>query len=135
MNAVDTNVLIYVSDPQDPAKQAIATDLLLSLDDGILLWQVATEYLAASRKLKRFGYDSAQAWEDLQELQRLWRLVLPTWDVMEKSRKLLEQYMLSHWDAMIISASLIAGVERLYTEDFDAYPLIENLQIINPFST
>ena len=25
-------------------------------------------------------------------------------------------------------------VERLYTEDFTAYPLIDSLQVINPFS-
>ncbi|WP_146003501.1 PIN domain-containing protein [Fischerella thermalis] len=51
MNAVDTNILIYVSDPRDPAKQTMAASLVSSLTDGVLIWQVACEYLAASRKL------------------------------------------------------------------------------------
>lgn len=44
MNAVDTNVLIYVHDPRDPTKQETASFLLDSLTDLALLWQVACEY-------------------------------------------------------------------------------------------
>jgi hypothetical protein len=44
MNAVDTNVLLYVHDPRDVTKQATAANLLQSLADGVLLWQVACEY-------------------------------------------------------------------------------------------
>jgi predicted nucleic acid-binding protein len=43
MNAVDTNILIYARDPRDPTKQALATALLSSLTDAVLLWQVACE--------------------------------------------------------------------------------------------
>jgi predicted nucleic acid-binding protein len=45
MNAVDTNILIYVNDPRDLTKQAIAVSLVSSLTDGVLIWQVACEYL------------------------------------------------------------------------------------------
>ena len=31
MNAVDTNILVYVDDPRDPRKQRIATTLVDSL--------------------------------------------------------------------------------------------------------
>jgi predicted nucleic acid-binding protein len=55
MNAVDTNVLIYVNDPRDPMKQRIASSLVATLSDAVLLWQVACEYLAASRKLEPLG--------------------------------------------------------------------------------
>jgi pimeloyl-ACP methyl ester carboxylesterase len=51
MNAVDTNILIYLNDPRDPVKQGIAISLVSALTEGVLLWQVACEYLAASRKL------------------------------------------------------------------------------------
>jgi predicted nucleic acid-binding protein len=68
MNAVDTNVLLYVHDPRDVTKQASAANLLQSLADGVLLWQVACEYLAASRKLVPFGYNLPQAYEDVRDL-------------------------------------------------------------------
>ncbi len=59
MNAVDTNILIYVNDPRDPVKRTIAVSLVSALTEGVLLWQVACEYLAASRKLEPLGYDQA----------------------------------------------------------------------------
>lgn len=51
MNAVDTNILIYAHDTRYPVKLAIAEALIRTLTDGVLLWQVACEYVAASRKL------------------------------------------------------------------------------------
>jgi predicted nucleic acid-binding protein len=38
------------------------------------------------------------------------------------------------WDALILAACLVNGVDRLYTEDFDAYPKLNGLEVINPFA-
>ena len=38
MNAVDTNILIYVHDARDLTKQRIAESLVRTLPDGVLLW-------------------------------------------------------------------------------------------------
>jgi predicted nucleic acid-binding protein len=118
MIAVDTNVLLYVHDPRDPDKQATAASLMQSLTDGVLIWQIACEYLAASRKLEPFGYSRAKAWQDIHDLRRVWTTVLPGWDVLERAERLLSAYSLSFWDAMIIAACLEGGVARLYSEDF-----------------
>lgn len=133
MNAVDTNILIYARDPRDPAKQAIAASLLSSLTDGALLWQVACEYIAASRKLEAFGYDQTQALADIADMREAWEIILPTWSVMDRVTRLLPRYQLSFWDALIISACLEAGVTRLYSEDFDASTQAERLEVVNPF--
>jgi len=134
MTAVDTNVLLYVHDPRDPDKQRLAHSLIQSIPDGVLLWQVSCEYLAASNKLARFGYSRSQAWDDLYELTRLWSTVLPSWQVLDKAKALLGRFSLSFWDAVIIAACLDAGIARLYSEDFDAYGRVEELEIINPFA-
>jgi predicted nucleic acid-binding protein len=84
MNAVDTNILIYAQDPRDLVKQAKATSLVLSLTDGVLLWQVACEYLAASRKLEPLGYTRSQAWQDIRDLQRVWYTLLPSWSILDR---------------------------------------------------
>lgn len=52
MNVVDTNILIYVNDPRDPAKQTIAASLISSLTDGVLICysldvDLVTEYVFA----------------------------------------------------------------------------------------
>lgn len=134
MNAVDTSVLIYARDPRDPAKQAAANVLLASLVDGVLLWQVACEYVAASRKLEKFGYDQNQAMLDVNDMTAAWRTALPTWEVMGRVERLLRNYSLSFWDALLVSACLEAGVTRLYSEDFDDSVMAEGVEVINPFA-
>ena len=47
MNAVDTNILIYVHDRRNVRKQVIAESLVRTLPQGVLLWQVACEYISA----------------------------------------------------------------------------------------
>ncbi len=133
MNAVDTNVLLYVHDPRDATKQAVAISLVQSLADAVLLWQVACEYLAASRKLEPLGYSRLGAWSDVRDLRRVWTTVFPSWDVLDGTETILARYSLSFWDAMLIAACLEAGVNCLYSEDFDAYPQVNGLRIVNPF--
>lgn len=135
VNVVDTNVLIYAHDSRAAGKQAAAITLIESLSEGALLWQVACEYLAASRKLQPLGYSWAEAWNDVSDLHRVWTTILLNWHVLERANGLLTNYSLSWWDAMIVAACLEGGVERFYTEDFDAYSQLEGLEIINPFST
>jgi predicted nucleic acid-binding protein len=135
MNAVDTNILIYVHDPREPQKQAIATALVQSLSDGVLLWQVACEYVAASRKLQAYGYRPDDAWQDIEDLRSVWTSVLPNWSVFDRARTLMGKYSLSFWDALIMAACLDNGVKRLYSEDFDAYQYVNGLEVVNPFVT
>ncbi|MDQ1728981.1 MAG: hypothetical protein QOD33_1106 [Pyrinomonadaceae bacterium] len=134
MNAVDTNILIYARDKRDEKKQAVAAHLLSSMSDGVLLWQVACEYMAASRKLEVFGYDRLQAIADLTDMRNAWHTILPSWDVLNGALRLLTKYRLSFWDATLIAACLGAGVTRLYSEDFDASAHAEGLEIVNPFA-
>ena len=133
MNAVDTNVLIYAHDPRDPLKQATADALVHSLSDGVLLWQVACEFIAASRKLAPYGFSRDKAWQELNWLQALWTTKLPQWSVLQRAETLQNSYSLSIWDAMIVAACLEGGVASLYSEDFDAYSQIDRLPLINPF--
>ena len=132
MNAVDTNILIYVNDPRDPTKQAIASSLIASMTEGVLLWQVACEYLAASRKLEPLGYNRVQAWQYVRDLQQVWHTALPTWSVLNRAEDLMNRFSLSYWDAMIVASCLEVNVQTLYTQDF-GYSNIDGLSIVNPF--
>ena len=134
MNAVDTNILIYVNDPRDPVKQEVATSLISDLTDNVLLWQVACEYLAASRKLESLGYDRVQAYQYIRDLQLVWYTALPTWSMIDGAENLMSRFSLSHWDSMMIAACLEANVQTLYTEDL-GYSSIDGLGIVNPFKT
>jgi len=134
MNAVDTNVLIYAHDPRDPVKQSRAVELIASLTDGVLLWQVACEYIAASRKLAAYGLSPQQAFADLHRLQGVWISALPSWAILDEAEKLMSTGNLSIWDAMIVAACQQNGVTKLYSEDFDnSTTALTGITIINPF--
>jgi predicted nucleic acid-binding protein len=134
MNAVDTNILIYVNDPRDLVKQRVAISVVYDLTEGILLWQVACEYLAASRKLEALGYDRVEAYQYIRDLQQVWHTALPTWNVIDRAENLMSRLSLSHWDSMIIAACLESNVQTIYTEDL-GYSTIDGLKIVNPFQT
>lgn len=134
MNAVDTNVLIYVRDPRDPVKQQRAVQLTTGLSDGALLWQVACEFVAASRKLAPFGFAQAQAWREVERLRVLWKLILPSENVLTRAEKLTATQNLSFWDAMMVAACMEGRITRLYTEDFDnSLKQATGVEIVNPF--
>ncbi len=134
MNAVDTNILIYTHDPRDPVKQTAAVAIVGTLPDGVLLWQVACEYIAASRKLVAYGHNQMAAWHVLHRLRSTWATAIPSWEVAVRAEELLALYKLSFWDAMIVAACLESGVTRLYSEDFDNSAAATGLEIVNPFA-
>lgn len=134
MNAVDTNVLLYVHDPRDPRKQATAVQLLTSLPLPALLWQVACEYVAASRKLQPIGVSPNDIWDNLRILQANWTLVLPDWQHLARAETLMQRHSLSFWDALLIAVASESGVATLYSEDFTGLPPIGGLTVVHPFS-
>lgn len=133
MNAVDTNVLVYVHDDREPEKKALARALIDRLAEGVLVWQVACEYIAAARKLAPQGYTPQDARQDVDDLRHMWTTTLPSWAVFDRSAGLTRRYSLSSWDSLLVAACLEAGVDTLYTEDFSGYAEIDSLKIVNPF--
>jgi predicted nucleic acid-binding protein len=135
MIAVDTNVLVYAHDPRESEKRARALELIGSIDDGVLLWQVACEYLSVTRKLIEHGFEWKQAWEELERLRGVWSVLLPDWSTFEEARRLMTRYSLSFWDALLLGACKVGGVRRIYTEDFSGYAEVAGVEIVNPFET
>lgn len=132
MIAVDTNVFIYAYDTSSPDKRDRARALLIRLDGAILLWQVACEFIAASRKILSPEYDPVVIWQRLDEIRAVFPLIPPTKAALELARSLHTSRGVSFWDAMLVGACLSAGVSTLYTEDLPG-SRIEGLEILNPF--
>ena len=133
MIALDTNILIYSCDKSDIKRQQVALDLVASAIDGVLLWQVACEFVAASRKLKFQGFTIADAWARLTDYLAIFPLIVPSAGVLEQARILHTEEGWSFWDAMIVAACIEIGVTRLYSEDLPGHSIPERLEIVNPF--
>jgi predicted nucleic acid-binding protein len=134
MNAVDTNILLYVHDPRDPTKQAVARALVASLTNAALIWQVACEYVAASRKLAPLGFRQEDAWKELNRLQTIWTCIAPQWNHLHRAEALLSARSISFWDALIIAVSIESGITTLYSEDLVGLGNFPGLRLINPFA-
>ena len=132
MIALDTNVLIYACDRASPQRQQQAAELIERATDGVLLWQVACEFVAASRKLAGQGFTASDAWSRLAEFQAVFPLVQPGPAVLPRARELHLSRGLSFWDAMILAACAEAGVEILYSEDVPG-STSGPPRVINPF--
>lgn len=134
MIALDTNVFIYACDKADAGRQKRAIELIRSAEEGVLLWQVACEFVAASRKLSAQGFTAVDAWDRLADFLAVFPLMLPTPGILGRARLLHAQDGWSFWDAMIVAACLECGVTRLYSEDLPGRAVPDPLKIINPFA-
>ncbi len=138
MNAVDTNVLVYALDVDEPVKQAKAKALLAGLTAAqpqtILPWQVAGEFLNWLRRWEAAGHVSqADVEAHFRDTLATFPLVIPNAQVLAAYFNLHSRFSLSHWDAMLLAACKEAGVTTLYSEDLDAGTDFDGLTIVNPF--
>jgi predicted nucleic acid-binding protein len=133
MIALDTNVLIYACDKADLKRQQVALDLISATGDGVLLWQVACEFVAASRKLTSQGFTTVDAWDRLADYLAIFPLILPASGALRRARTLHVENGWSFWDAMIVASCLECGVTRLYSEDTPGRAVPGPLEIVNPF--
>lgn len=128
------NILIYACDKADLKRQQVAIELLSSAHDGVLLWQVACEFVAASRKLGSQGFTTVDAWQRLADYMALFPLILPAAGAFGRARILHLEDGWSFWDAMIVAACLECRVSRLYSEDLPGRAVRGPLEIVNPFA-
>jgi predicted nucleic acid-binding protein len=140
MNAVDTNVLVYLIDADEPRKHSKAIELVDRLverddDETVLLWQVAAEFLGCLCRREREGRIARQDMlRNLDWLDATFRCELPAQSVPRKSLELSSRYSLSHWDSMLIAACIEAGVHTFYSEDLSSGATYESVTVVNPFA-
>lgn len=133
MTAIDTNILIYACDKGSGAKQARSLEIIAGTVDGVLLWQVACEFVSASRKLSSQGFSPVEAWVRLSEFLALFPLATPTSGVLSRAKDLQLAHKVAFWDAMILGSCLESGIQRLYSEDIPGV-VVEGLEVVNPFA-
>lgn len=75
-----------------------------------------------------------EAYEMAQSLLDLCEVVPVDKETISEAMRLATHYSLSHWDALIVAAALLAGCDTLYSEDMQHGQVFEGrLTIINPF--
>lgn len=137
MNAVDTNILIYSLDRNEPVKQAKAQQLLRQLLSApvttVLLWQVLGESVQQLRRWKEQGQlTHSEFLHHIRVFRSAFPLVLSTGAVLDHALDLAQRFQLSHWDSMILGACVDANATVLFTEDMGAPRTVDQIQLVNP---
>jgi predicted nucleic acid-binding protein len=136
MNAVDTNVIAYSVDADGKEKRPKALALLqhLAPAETVIPWQVTCELGSVLTKFVADGRTEANPATVIAAITARFPLALPPEDLVLKGLRLRAAHQLSYWDALLIAACVDAGVTRLYTEDLQSRPVIEGVEIVNPFT-
>lgn len=133
---LDTNIVVYSFNKNEPDKQAKAIELMdeaLKENTGCISFQVIQEFLNVA--LKKFttplNYKDCQeylhtALEPLCEVQSSTQLYFQALDIADRWRY-------SFYDSLIISSAIQADCKILYTEDLQHDQYIKELRIVNPF--
>ena len=133
---VDTNLLLYVRDAEDPVKQARAAEWLGHLwreHTGRTSVQVLSEYYVnVTRKLSP-GLPHEEAWDDVEALMT-WRPQLVDEPLLRRARDIEIRYRLSWWDCTIVGAAQLQGCALLLTEDLQDGALYGSVTVRSPFS-
>ncbi|RDJ25321.1 PIN domain-containing protein [Bosea caraganae] len=133
---VDTNVMLYLKDPREPQKQAIARSWIAALSERDLIIispQVMNEF--AYNVLRKFpAIATAELTQFLLAMEPWCKAPLTAATCLE-GLAIHGRYRYSFFDSTLIAAALAYGCDILLSEDLADGQKIGNLTIINPFET
>ncbi len=137
---VDTNILLYAHDVQEPAKRPVALALykeLVASERLVVSTQVLGEFFVnAVRPRERLKRPPIAAREDAERVvARLAESACYTTTPGDYVRavKVAATHQVGFWDSLILVAASHSGAQRLISEDFGHGRTIEGVRIENPF--
>ncbi len=134
---IDTNLLIYLYDPNQPAKRNQSEHVLEQLEltrSGRLSVQALAEFFSvATRKLSP-SLTSVEALDQVALFTRLWPVFdLTPMIVMEAGRG-VRDHKFSYYDAQVWATARLNQVPVVFSEDFRDGSILEGVCFVNPFS-
>ncbi len=125
----DTNVVVYAvgldSDQRTKARQILAEGVTVSS-------QVINE--TVNVLTRKQGVNIVVAHEVAESLLELCEVAPVDESTIREAIRLVRRYKLSHWDSLIVAAALLAGCEKIYSQDMQHGQVFdEQLKVVNPF--
>lgn len=132
---VDTNVLVYAHDLDAGDKHEIAIGVVSDLwesGNGVISTQVLQElYVTLTKKVP--SHPKKSQVRRILNNYLAWDLAVNNGQTILQASEIEENYNISFWDAMIVSAAYSKNAAILLTEALNEGQLIEGIEIVNPF--
>lgn len=133
---VDTNVLVYLFDADEPAKQQLARDVvgeLMRTGTLVLSSQVLSElYVTVTRKLA-YPLDPESALRALGDLA-VYPVVAIDAALVQRAAVRSTAEQVTYWDALILEAAVEAGADVVYSEDLQHGRAYQGVSVVDPFA-
>lgn len=133
---LDTNVLVYSFDDDEPEKRDIARDLIataLRNGSGAISWQVVQEFLNVALHKWEVPMSAEDANDYLSGTLEPLCAVFPSAILWRSALSLQTQSQYRFYDSMIVASALHTDASKLYSEDLQSGRRFGHLEIRNPF--
>lgn len=132
---IDTNVFLYLKDPNEPEKAAVCSEWLRAIQHhGLVLVspQVINETFSNLLKHAR-DPESRLLAEDFARTLLAWCEARLDKDVLARAFEVRRRYLMSWWDAILIASAEGVAADILLTEDLNDGQHYGKVRPINPF--
>ena len=131
---LDTNVLVYAYQTNDPGKQRIARQLLSRA--------VAGEFTISTQVLAEFATTLLHKLQPPLSIEEVTvaldglgpiPLIVPDGDIVRRAVEARGAYGIHFYDGMIVAAAERAGCEKILSEDLNSQQKYFGVVVANPF--
>ena len=132
---IDTNVLVYAYDADEPIKQARAREILkrgIEDETAILSVQVVGEFFTVVTKRipNPLSVDEA---EEVLNLLGILPIIDLDFRMVRHAIEIHRQHGIAYWDALIVAAAHRAECTQIFTEDLNSGQSYQGVTVVNPF--
>ena len=134
---IDTNVLLYVHDRNEPVKRARAAEVLRHIrkaGTGALPAQALAEFANASLKKPAVKLTPADIEARITFYEASFPIVPLTAAIVVEAVRDVRNHQLAYYDAQLWAAAKLSQIPVLLSEDFNTGSRIEGVTFLNPFA-
>jgi predicted nucleic acid-binding protein len=134
---IDTNLLIYLYDQNQPDRQSRAADVLDQLEImglGRLSVQNLAEFFSVSIRKLSPPLSPKEALDQLNLFTRIWPVFDLTPLIVLEAARGVRDYQMSYYDAQIWATARLNQIPTIFSEDFNVGATLEGVQFIDPFA-
>jgi predicted nucleic acid-binding protein len=132
---IDTNVLVYTFDQNEPRRQERAIEVLRALEknaSGRLSVQCLAEFCAVVMRRLKPAMSPAETQTQVERFQRIFPVYNLTPTIILEALRGVRIHQISYYDAQIWASARLNQIPIIFSEDFNQ-GVLEGVRFVNPF--
>ena len=134
---LDTNILVYANDPNNPEKRERAQQIIRAVytaGQGHLSIQSLSEFSNVAIRKSSLSLFPGQVIEQVSWYVRIFRLFDLTPFVILEAVRGVQEHSLAYYDSQIWACAKLNQVPIVFSEDFQDGQTLEGVRFVNPFT-